>query len=49
MVGRVDVVEEEDAHRGEDAALVGDQAVEDVVERRDPVAGDEQQVSSSIR
>jgi len=42
VVGRVDEVEEEDAHRGEDAPLVGDLAVEDVVERRDPVGGDEQ-------
>ena len=44
VVGRLDVVEEEHAHRGQDAALVRDLAVEDVVERRDAVAGDEQQV-----
>ena len=44
VVGRLDVVEEEDAHRGQDAALVGYLGVEDVVVRRDPIGGDEQQV-----
>ena len=44
MVGRLDVVEEEDAHRGQDAALVGYLGVEDVVVRRDPIGGDKQQV-----
>ena len=44
MVGRLGVVEEEHAHRGQDATLVGYLVVEDEVERRDAVAGDEQQV-----
>jgi hypothetical protein len=37
-------VEEEDAHRREDAALVRDLAVQHVVERRDPIGRDEEQV-----
>ena len=44
VVGGLDVVEEEHAHRGQNAALVGNLAVEDVVEGRDAIGGDKQQV-----
>ena len=44
MVVRVEQVEEEHAHRGEDPALVGNRGGEHVVVGRDPVAGHEQQV-----
>src|SRR5262249_39974761 len=44
VVGSVDEAEEEHAHRGQDAALVRDRAVQDVVVRRDPVGRHQQQV-----
>ncbi|COX39352.1 Uncharacterised protein [Mycobacterium tuberculosis] len=44
MVRGIDEPEEECAHGGQDAALVRDGAVQDVVVRRDPVAGNQQQV-----
>lgn len=44
VVGRIDKAEEEHAHGGQDAALVRDGAVEDIVVRRNPVGGDQQQV-----
>ena len=44
VVGRVDEVEEEHAHRGQDPALVRDLAVQDVVECRDPVGRHEEQM-----
>ena len=33
VVGRLDEVEEEHAHRGQDASFVGDHTVEHIVER----------------
>src|SRR3984957_6633035 len=45
MVGRLDEIEEEHTHRGQDASLVGDHTVEYIVECRDPVSRDEQQVT----
>ena len=44
VVRGVDEAEEEHAHRGQDAALVWDDAVEDVVVRGDAVGGDQQQM-----
>ena len=44
VVGRLDVIEEEHAHRGQDAALVRDLVVQDVVVCGDAIGGDEQQV-----
>jgi hypothetical protein len=44
VIGRVEEFEEEHAHRGQDAALVGDLGLQDVVERRDAIRRDEQQV-----
>src|ERR1700730_5608199 len=45
MVGRLDEIEEEHTHRGQDASLIRDHTVEYVVECRDPVSRDEQQVT----
>src|SRR5277367_1113417 len=45
MVGRLDEIEEEHTHRGQDASLIGDHTVEYIVECRDPVRRDEQQVT----
>src|SRR5262249_847589 len=44
VIRRVEVVEEEHAHRRQDPALVGNLRLQHVVERRDPVGGHEQQV-----
>ncbi len=44
VVGGVYQPEEEHAHCGQNAALVGNCAVQDEVVRRDPIGGDQQQV-----
>src|ERR1700753_3103977 len=45
MDARLDEIEEEHAHRGQDASLIWDHTVEYIVECRDPVSRDEQQVT----
>ncbi len=44
VVGGVEQLEEEHAHRSEDPSLVGDRGLEHVIVGRDPVTGDEEQV-----